>query len=123
MKQTSPLPLAILISAALATAAGAGAAKPGVKAQTERAFAAAAAVGASPASCAQSLGKARALSLVRYCRYVSSATHPPCNTANACEVIVDHIRQTCAADSTKPLPCGSAFTSTDWSRIRGLAAR
>jgi hypothetical protein len=114
--------LAMLAAAALATSAAAGG-KPSTKVQTQRAFAAADAAGAASASCRRSIGKTRALSLVRYCLYVSSATHPPCNTANQCEVIVDHIRQMCPDEAGKPLPCSAGFKSADWARIRGLTAR
>jgi hypothetical protein len=114
--------LAILIAAACATTATA-ASKPSVKAQTERAFAAADAAGPASASCRQSIGKTRALTLVRYCLYVTGATHPPCNTANQCEVIVDHIRQMCPAEAGTPLPCSAGFRSADWTRIKGLTAR
>ncbi|MGH6911309.1 MAG: hypothetical protein ACREEG_14065 [Phenylobacterium sp.] len=116
------LPLAMLIAAACATTAVA-AAKPSVKLQTERAFVAADAVGATSGSCRASIGKSRALTLVRYCLYVTSATHPPCNTANQCEVIVDHIRQMCPSEVGKRLPCSAGFKSIDWTRIKGLAAR
>jgi hypothetical protein len=120
--RTALLSLALLTGAAFATGAVAGG-KPSVKLQTQRAFAAADAAGAAQASCRQSIGKARALSLVRYCLYVTSATHPPCNTANQCEVIVDHVRQMCPAEAGNPLPCSAGFKSADWTRIKGLAAR
>src|SRR5687768_14510269 len=51
---------------------------------TERAFLAAAAAGETDARCRDTIGKDASLALVRYCREVSSATHPPCNTANHC---------------------------------------
>ena len=120
--RTALLSIAVLTAAAFATGAAAGG-KPSVKVQTERAFAAADAAGTASASCRQSVGKTRALSLVRYCLYVTSATHPPCNTANSCEVIVDHIRQMCPDEAGKPLPCSAGFKSTDWTRIKGLPAR
>lgn len=116
------LPLAILIvGACAATTAAAG--KPSVKLQTQRAFTAADAVGAASASCRESVGTTRALTLVRYCLYVTSATHPPCNTANQCEVIVDHIRQMCPAEAPRPLPCSAGFKSADWTRMKNLPAR
>mgnify|MGYP006910750656 CR=1 FL=1 len=55
---------------------------------TEAAFLAAVAVGASPEPCRDTIGKESALALVRYCRWNSSATRPPCNTANHCAIIV-----------------------------------
>jgi len=47
-------------------------------------------------SCAQSVGQDRAASYVAECLRVSPATHPPCNAANPCAVIVDEIRRGCA---------------------------
>jgi hypothetical protein len=120
--RTALLSLALLTATAFATGAAAGG-QPSVKTQTQRAFAAADAAGAASASCRQSNGKTRALTLVRYCLYVTSATHPPCNTANQCEVIVDHIRQMCPDEAGKPLPCSAGFKSVDWTRIKRLAAR
>lgn len=49
---------------------------------------------ASP-SCTQSVGATRAQRLVKECLAVTSATHPPCNAANACETIAEHIAQMC----------------------------
>lgn len=94
-----------------------------MKPQTQRAFAAADAAGAASTSCRASIGKPRALTLVRYCLYVTSATHPPCNMANQCEVIVDHIRQMCPDEAGKPLPCSATFKSVDWTRMKRRAAR
>ena len=46
-------------------------------------------------SCRQSIGAARASTLVRQCIQVSPATHPPCNDQNPCEMITDEIRRGC----------------------------
>jgi hypothetical protein len=48
------------------------------------------------APCSQSAGDAKANEYVRQCLEVSPATHPPCNAANACELIIDEIRRGCA---------------------------
>lgn len=120
--RTALCSLAMLTAAVVATGAAAGG-KPSVKVQTQQAFAAADAAGTASASCRRSIGKIRALRLVRYCLYVTSATHPPCNTANSCEVIVDHIRQMCPAETGVSLPCSADFKSADWTRVKGLAAR
>src|SRR3954462_5818943 len=77
---------------------------------TARAFVSAVAVGDAPAPCRETIGRQPALALVRYCRWVSSATHPPCNTANQCALIVEHIRGMCPATSRDPLPCGNGIT-------------
>jgi hypothetical protein len=47
-------------------------------------------------SCTQSAGAAKADEYVRQCLEVSTATHPPCNAANACALIVDEIKRGCA---------------------------
>lgn len=48
------------------------------------------------AACSKTLGKAKAAVLVDRCIQVSPATHPPCNASNACELIVDEIKRSCA---------------------------
>jgi hypothetical protein len=55
-------------------------------------------------SCRVSAGAQRAAEYVRQCRDVSPATHPPCNTDNACTLIIAEIRRGCAllgADAPK----------------------
>lgn len=92
---------------------------------TERAFAAALAVGDNEAPCRDTIGKEPALALVRYCRWNSSATHPPCNTANQCSLIVAHIRGMCRSvpdGPGRPLPCGADMTADEWQRIRQMPA-
>lgn len=57
-------------------------------------------------SCRQSIGAARAAVLVRQCMQVSPATHPPCNDANACDMITDEIQRGCGMlTSTIPAFC------------------
>jgi hypothetical protein len=46
-------------------------------------------------SCAESAGPEQARRYVEQCLEVSPATHPPCNTANACALIQDEIRRGC----------------------------
>ena len=56
--------------------------------------------------CSKSAGAAKADEYVRQCLEVSPATHPPCNAANACELIVDEIRRGCASiDKNAPAFC------------------
>jgi hypothetical protein len=45
--------------------------------------------------CAESAGPEQARRYVEQCLEVSPATHPPCNTANACGLIQDEIRRGC----------------------------
>ncbi len=45
--------------------------------------------------CDQQIGRAAARRLVNRCLIVSPASHPPCNAANACEMIRDEIRRSC----------------------------
>ena len=84
---------------------------------TTGAYLAAVAVGDAPQPCRNSIGRGPALALVRYCRYVTSATHPPCNSANECALIVDHIRGMCRGSKANPLPCGEGMTDAEWKRI------
>ncbi len=46
--------------------------------------------------CRETAGAAKAKTLVKQCLEVSPATHPPCNAANACSLIVDEITRGCA---------------------------
>jgi uncharacterized protein len=54
--------------------------------------------GPAPAqmSCAASVGAEQAAVYVRQCADVSPATHPPCNSNNACALIISEIRRGCA---------------------------
>ena len=93
------------------------------RALTERAFANAVAVGEAEVSCGESIGKQEALALVRYCRWVSSATHPPCNTRNHCALIVGHIRRMCSArDADTLAQTCERFGASDWDAIRRFPA-
>ncbi|HEV8029462.1 MAG TPA: hypothetical protein VGP42_00445 [Stellaceae bacterium] len=53
------------------------------------------AASADDASCRAAIGAERAARLVRQCRDVSPATHPPCNAANPCDMIVGEITRGC----------------------------
>lgn len=58
------------------------------------------------ASCREAAGAARAAEYVRECLQVSPATHPPCNDANPCALIVDEIERGCAMiDKDRPSFC------------------
>ena len=46
--------------------------------------------------CRETAGAEKSKTLVKQCLEVSPATHPPCNAANACSLIVDEITRGCA---------------------------
>lgn len=100
--------------------------QPSTQAQTTRAWAAAIRVGDSSASCRKSIGLVPARTLVRYCQYVSTATHPPCNSLNNCALIVDEIQRTTVGNDTSPdphrLPGSEGLTASDWRSIARLHA-
>ena len=96
-----------------------------IKKQTEQAYVEAVSVGSSEKECRQEIGLEPALALVRYCRDISSATHPPCNTGNSCELIVQHIDGMCRGSpgtSEHPLPCTEGLPEADWDRISKIEA-
>jgi hypothetical protein len=56
--------------------------------------------------CDRQVGKAAAKRLVTRCLMVSPASHPPCNAANACEMIRDEIKRSCDLfGADKPKEC------------------
>jgi hypothetical protein len=56
--------------------------------------------------CRETAGAEKAKMLVKQCLEVSPATHPPCNAANACSLIVDEITRGCAMiDKDAPAFC------------------
>ncbi len=56
--------------------------------------------------CDQQIGKAAAKRLTDRCLMVSPASHPPCNAANACEMIRDEIKRSCDLfGADKPKEC------------------
>ncbi|WP_371765130.1 hypothetical protein [Massilia sp.] len=65
---------------------------------------------AADLSCAQQMGQQRATLLARQCRQVSPATHPPCNAANSCAMIIDEFERGCnmlAGEAYRPTFCGT----------------
>lgn len=50
---------------------------------------------ASALSCDEQIGKAKAAELVKQCKNVSPATHPPCSGGNSCDMITDEIKRGC----------------------------
>jgi hypothetical protein len=62
----------------------------------------------APVSCLNDIGEAAAQRLVDRCIAVSPATHPPCNVANACEMIESEIERSCemyTPGEAKPAEC------------------
>ena len=58
------------------------------------------------APCSTTAGTSKAKEYADQCIQVSPATHPPCNVANACELIVDEIKRGCAMiDKNAPAFC------------------
>lgn len=65
---------------------------------------------ASSTSCTLDQGSDGAMELVRRCMAVSTASHPPCNPENPCQLIQDEIDRACAAykpGETKPAECAA----------------
>ena len=50
--------------------------------------------------CRQTAGWRRAQVYVRQCLQVSPATHPPCNAANSCDLIIGEIERGCSMLTT-----------------------
>ena len=92
-----------------------------VEEATEQAYIAAVAVGDAPAACRDSIGMEPALTLVRYCRYVSAASRPPCYTGNHCALIVEEIRRSCHAGDVATLPCD--VDPSQWEHVGQLPAK
>ncbi len=68
--------------------------------------AAAAGGGDSTIPCIQAVGAERSKKLVDECLQVSPATHPPCNSQNSCQLIIDEIKRSCSLlGQSKPSFC------------------
>jgi hypothetical protein len=67
----------------------------GITTPTARPAATSAPAGSTPATCLQAVGAERAKQFVDQCMQVSPATHPPCNSQNACSMIYDEIKRGC----------------------------
>lgn len=65
---------------------------------------------AADTPCRDQIGAAASARLVERCRMVSPSTRPPCNAANPCAMIQEHIDWACAKwgpDETKPPECAA----------------
>ena len=67
------------------------------------------------ASCPDTVGRARAETYVQQCLEVSPATHPPCNAANPCSLIVSEIQRGCRLLTASERP---AFCARYVSRLK-----
>lgn len=57
-------------------------------------------------ACIQGVGAERSKKLVEECLQVSPATHPPCNSQNSCQLIIDEIKRSCSLlGQSKPSFC------------------
>lgn len=48
-------------------------------------------------ACSQAVGLQKAKEIADHCLDMSGATHPPCNVENSCNMMIEEIRQGCAA--------------------------
>jgi hypothetical protein len=114
---------AAAIPLALATASGA-LAGPSVRLSTERAWVSAMKAKDPNASCREAIGVRPAKYLVRYCRYWSAATHPPCNSSNTCDLIAGHIAYSCNGKKPDPteLPCDALMDKSSWNNVTRFPA-
>lgn len=67
---------------------------------------------AAAASCRDDVGAAKADIYVRECLAITTATHPPCNAANSCQTIGEHIQTMCGQDADAPGWCTAYRTAT-----------
>jgi len=110
------------LAAAFALLAGgqaqaAPAAKPAIQLATETAWAAALKVHASTDACSTSIGMTAAKAVARYCRFQSPATHPPCDTENACSYMTDHIDNQNIGVAGEIVPGETDMSAKDWKTL------
>lgn len=100
-----------------AQAQAAPAAKPAIQVATEKAWAAALKVHSSTDACSDSIGMTAAKAVARYCRYQSPATHPPCDTVNACSYMTDHIDNQNIGVAGEIVPGETDMSAKDWKTL------
>jgi hypothetical protein len=105
-----------------AASAIAAPARPAVQVATEKAWVAA--IHAKPGvACSDAIGLKPAQALANFCMYESGATHPPCNSANACSVATDSLSYSCpGAKSPEELPCEADTKASEWKIVAKLHA-
>lgn len=52
-------------------------------------------------ACSQAIGPQKAKEIVDRCLDMSGSSHPPCNVENSCNVMIEEIRQGCAASGAE----------------------
>lgn len=65
------------------------------------------------ADCRSQIGDSKADALEAICAQVSGATHPPCNAANCCDLLVDEVERNCDSSMAAQYPklCSAAHAS------------
>jgi hypothetical protein len=58
-----------------------------------------------PDSCRQTAGAKKASQYVKDCLYVTTASRPPCNSLNPCDLIIGHIQYMCGMADWKYARC------------------
>jgi hypothetical protein len=96
--------------------------RPALQVTTERAWQAAIKVHDSINACSDTIGLPAAKAIIRYCLYMSGATHPPCDSVNACSVITDHVEAQGIGSPGEIIPGESTLKAADWKIIAGLHA-
>jgi hypothetical protein len=108
--------------AAGATCASAAPAKSTVQVATEKAWVAAIHA-KQDVACSDAIGLKPAQALANFCMYESGATHPPCNSENACNVATDSLGYSCpATKSPEELPCEATTKASEWKIVAKLHA-
>jgi hypothetical protein len=89
---------------------------------TDQAWTRAVGAGADARPCRDTIGIDHARALARYCIMHSGATHPPCNSHNACSMMVEELRRSCAETHAGPLPCAAGMSDADWRQVARFRA-
>jgi hypothetical protein len=89
---------------------------------TDHAWTMALGAGADARPCRDVIGLEEARALARYCIMHSAATHPPCNSHNACSMLVDELRRSCHETRSGPLPCAAGMSEQDWRDVARFRA-
>ena len=76
-------------------------------------------------SCRDTVGYNAALALAKYCRYMSSATHPPCGTSATCQVMIDHLTTMYSGVNPGDFPEGLTrdTTAQGWREVNRMPVR
>jgi hypothetical protein len=114
--------LVAAVSLLLLTGVRAAETKSSVQVTTEKTWQAALHASDSK-GCAEAIGLKPAKAIVRYCFYVSTATHPPCDSTNICSDITDHVAAQFGASAPgEIIPGESTLHGSDWKSISRIPA-